>query len=304
MRFVLLLILSAFFLPVFSQREEKVEADYTFVYPSSMSLKDAKQEAQSRARIEAIKKVFPETIEANTGSLSESNIINGNGAKSYSKFVMTGISEVRGEWIYDIEKPVYEEHPSEGDLCSISCHVKGLVRDVSWNKPEFSWQLMRNHKDERNITCEFQNNDELIMTFEAPCDGYLAVFQCDEEGRAFSLIPNETDANGIYKVKGQKKYVFFKEGYKNGDEQIDPDPILMMAVDKIDYNQFYVFFSPNLFHKPVNTSKGECVWIRGHSYDLPAYVDDKNFQKWQLKLLSRDKDLQREKRIVSIRANR
>ncbi|MBR0201621.1 MAG: hypothetical protein IJQ44_04075 [Bacteroidaceae bacterium] len=295
-----LLLGGLFTASVSAQKEKKIEGTYTYVYTSAISLKQAQNEAEEKAKEEAIKNAFPGTIMAQTNTIIESKATNSRRTKEYSKFYSTGVSEYKGEWISDLQAPTFTEPQQDGiGNWFITCNVKGLAREVTWNRPEFQWQLMRNHVEERSAACEFKNGDELFMTFKAPSDGYLVVFLTDELGMAYSLVPNAGDPKGSYPVRGGQRYVFFSDKHNNQDGAMPTDPLLTMALDETDYNQVYVFFSPNPITRPVLT-KGGNVWVHGESVEVPDYLEYAQFQKWQQRLLSRDKSLQREKRMISI----
>ena len=296
-RLWLTLICLSFPFCVSAQKEKVVEAAYTYIYSSDITPKAARLMAYERAQIEAIREAFPGTITAENHSL----VINDSEKGSSSRFYTSGVSEVKGEWLGDTREPEYTDpvFDSAHDLWSITCKVKGRVRETVWAKPAFRWQLMRNHVEDASETDQFVEDDQLYMTFQAPCDGYLAVYLSDERGMAQCLVPNDQDPAGIYRVQGGKRYVFFSDRHPMNDGQMPTEEFTLFPAGEVEYDQFYVFFSPNVFRKAANGER-QNLDINGTDRAMPGEVPYADFQHWQLKLLSKDKELQREKKIISI----
>ena len=141
----------------FAQKERTAEAEVSFTYPSDITLREAKRRAAEEAKAEAILSVFPGTIEAVNNSF---HVTSSEGLYS-NRFQTTGISEFRGIWMRDIEKPTFAGPvcDDDGELCTIRCRVKGKVQEIKWNKPEFEWALMRNHVEEEALASESHEQD-------------------------------------------------------------------------------------------------------------------------------------------------
>ncbi len=289
-----LLPISLFFISMFAySNDEKIsEGEYTYVYSGDVSRKRAEVIALERAREDAIQRAFGSII-SSEGSLEMSDI-GGDTSISFYKF---GSSELLGEIISE-EQPKYIHYPYNNDTrqSSVTCRVKCKVRSANRPRVQFDWHLLRNHIDKRSETTDFANEDALYMTFKAPCDGYLAVYLVDERGMAQCLIPHHDEPEGIYRILHDKEYVFFSEDNDNDDGMIPPHLLTTFTNHiKEEINQIYVFFSPNKFAKStVNSPHQE----RGRF--LPAEIDNDTFQRWQKHLL-RDRELQREKKIISIK---
>lgn len=282
-----------------AQKVKTVEAEISYTYSSDITLREAKRRALEQAKAEAIQSAFPGTIEAVNNSF---HVSSGDGQAS-NRFHSTGISELRGLWLGDAQRPVFSSPvcDDETELCTIRCKVKGKVQEITFNKPEFEWSLMRNHVEGSSITEEFTEGDRLFMTITPPCDGYLAVYIVDGEDYAQCLVPNDQDGSGIYSVKRGKNYVFFSPNHQNQDNQMPTEELVLWANGHEEINTFYVFFSPNTFRLAPPTRKRRSVQLLDGEYELPADVSWDAFQKWQQKLLTHDKELQREKKIIIIR---
>lgn len=280
-----------------AQKEKSVKGTYTYTYSSDVTPKQARVVAEERAKVAAIREAFPGTITAENNSV----IVNDGGSGSSTRFYSSGVSEVKGEWLADTHEPKFTDpsFDSAADLWSVTCTVEGRVRELTWNKPAFQWKLMRNHVEDASETSEFQENDDLFMSFQAPCDGYLCVYISDERGMAQCLVPNDQDPQGFYSVKGGQRYVFFSPNHRPNDGQMATEELYMVPGSDLEYDQFYVFFSPNKFIKAANSER-QTLNINGTERIMPGEVPYADFQRWQLKLQTRDKELQREKKIISI----
>lgn len=297
---LLTIALSSFTSLAFAQKVKTAEAEVSYTYSSDITLRAAKSQAYEQAKAEAILSAFPGTIEATNNSYQ---VTSADGHSS-NRFHSTGISELRGIWIADTQKPVYSGPvcDDDGELCTIRCKVEGKVQEIKWNKPEFEWSLMRNHVEESAKASEFKEQDQLFMTFMPPCDGYVAVYIVNDEDYAQCLVPNDEDGKGIYPVKRGKEYVFFSSNHNNNDNMTPTEELVLYANGHEEINSFYVFFSPNLFRlAPITRGRRKVILSDGQQYDLPADVSWEAFQKWQQKLLTQDQEIQREYKNIIIR---
>ncbi|MBP5771073.1 MAG: hypothetical protein J6W75_06895 [Bacteroidaceae bacterium] len=300
-RFLLVLSLTLFTPWAIAQEVKTAEGFGEVTYHSDMSPKQAKVLAYERAKIDAIQSVFPGTIVAESHSVT----LNSSAGNSSSSFNMTGLSEVKGEWMGDSKDPQYSDpaYDNTTDMWRITCKVKGKVREVKWATPDFKWKLMRNHVEDASEAESFFVDDQLFMTFQAPCDGFLAVYICDERGAAQCIVPNDQDPRGIYPVKGGQQYVFFSDNPKHNNGEVGLEKtqeLVLWTNSRIEYDQVYVFFSPNKFRKATNGDRATITDGSGVERTLVGEVPYADFQKWQIKLMSKDTELQRSKRIISI----
>ncbi len=289
--------------PVLGRAQEgmMVTAEYRYLFGSDIPRSLARETAYERAKLEAIQKAFPGTITAVSGSL----IINSDGEGSSTSFYSISESELKGEYLGDVLEPKYEFLPydEEHDMDGVVCRVTGMVREIAWSKPQFEWQLMRNHVAERDATTDFVEGDDLYLSFTAPCNGYLAVYCVDGTAAvAQCLIPSEEQPEGIYKVKGGRRYVFFSPEHDNQDNMLPPlhDGISLYCDAAMERMQFYVLFSPNKFTRATAVTPIDKQKVGGSFFNLPPELPYKTFQKWLLGLRTRDKQLQCEKKIIQV----
>lgn len=86
----------------FCQKVKTVEGEYTYHVPENVSLAEAKRYALKQAQLNAIANEFGTVVERTNLTRVE------NSSKaSETRFVSLGSSDVKGEWIGFIGKPVY-----------------------------------------------------------------------------------------------------------------------------------------------------------------------------------------------------
>ncbi|MBP5771081.1 MAG: hypothetical protein J6W75_06935 [Bacteroidaceae bacterium] len=299
--FLFVFILSCFSFTFCAQAQEvkTVEGEYIFHYGSDVSRRDARNYAFEQAKLNAIQNAFPGTITAESNTLTIANGTEG----SFSKFMQTSESEVKGEWLGEVGEPEYTSlsYDEEHDLDGIKCRVKGKVRELTWTKPQFTWTLMRNHIEAASATAEFVSGDDIYMDFTAPCNGFLVVCCMDgASGEVNCMVPHPDEPGGVYEVKGGKRYVFFSERHDNQDHMLPTQELQPIAESPMDYMQFFVIFSPQRFTRPAATSGG-FVEIDGHKYQQVPIISADVFNKWLLKQRIRDTQLQCEKKLISLR---
>ena len=85
----LYIAISFLFLSVtaFAQRTEKVETEYIYHAPENISLEEAKQTALERAKIEALKTAFGESVDRITNTLIENEGTNHHHCENQSEHI-------------------------------------------------------------------------------------------------------------------------------------------------------------------------------------------------------------------------
>lgn len=298
---IVFLLLAIFSLPVCAQKEQTRWGEYTYVYEDYISEKQAKQIALERAREQAINDAFG-TVTSTDGSVSVSTI----SGVAQLKYFKVSDSELLGEWRGDVGAPEYKFHErDETGRRSVSCRVKVRIRERNRAKVQFDWHLWRTHEREQAEARDgvFRHEDKIFMTFRSPIDGYMVVYLVDEMHNANLLIPHTEQPEGCYRIEQDQDYVFFKSKHDNNDTMIPPNELIVFTEGMEEYNQVYVFFSPNKFARGNWYSKGanaDIVDERGRPRELLPQMSENDFRKWMHDLRT-DKDMQMEKKIIVIR---
>lgn len=262
-----------FALGVNAQKIAKVSACYTFYAPENMTIESAKQTALNRAQIQAIAEEFGTIV-----SQTNSTIIRNSQNTSSVDFQSIGMSDVRGEWIETIGEPKYDIS-YENNVLVITVKTVGKIRELIGAKTDISVKILRNGTEDRFESTEFQNGDDLFVSFQSPVNGYLAVYLIDNTDMAYCLLPYRRQTEGIYNVEANKRYVFFSKDNAPLEEKKFVDEYVMTA-NSDEVNQIMLIFSPNHFTK-VNDSESSSSVPRSCSLkDLNVWVaNNRKFDK-------------------------
>ncbi len=276
MKNFLFLVLAAIFCAssANAQKTIKVDKKYTYYAPANVTLEQAKQTAIERAKTEAIADEFGTLFQ----QIGVTNIKNMNG-KSDVSFHSLGSSDVRGEWVRTIEKPIFHVDYAEEQLI-VTVEIKGEIRELEYLKPQFISKLLRNGTKDHFEAEEFKEGDYLYFAFTSPMKGYLSLFVKDDSIRC--LLPYVGEENGTLKIKANKRHLFFTE---YGEK------LQMFCPGATEVNAVYVLFSPNPIVRPLseNLDNG----------GMSVFTDEE-YNKWLAKVRSHDKDLQMEIKYITI----
>lgn len=279
-----LLILPLIFVSLVSSAQRTLTASGTYTHYAPMNVTPSQAEftAIERAKIDIIEKTFGRII----GVKNYTEVLN-QGEHSTVKFLSLGESEVNGEWIETIGRPSIE-HSFSDNLQVITVSISGRIREVSVSQADFDTKILRNSIFDRFESSEFKDGDDLFISFQAPTDGYVAIYLYDLSG-VNRLLPMKYTGHPAYYVSADTKYVFFADGVSRYDDiasrsqaSIHSDYGLTCEGES-EVNRIYVIFSPNKF-TTANDDIPEDVTV-------PANLDFDVFQKWLGRCRRRDKEM-------------
>ena len=284
------LLLALLYLPVLAQKVKTVEGEYVYHAPDNVSPAEAKRYALKQAQFNAMANEFGTIV-------SQTNLtrLEKNGEQSKTNFISLGSSDVKGEWIQDLEKPEYDISYEDGMLV-VECKVKGKARELVSAQADFLAKVLRNGTEDRYESEKFKNGDELFMSFQTPVKGYLAIYLVDDDDRVQCLLPYRDCQDGIYRVEANQRYVLFSI---KANPQDHADEYVMEAEHDMEYNQLYVIFSPNQFVKAVDTTSNRMVKSKKIS-GFPRELSFEDFHKWLDRCRRQDKDMTLKKIILTI----
>ncbi len=282
-RLYFILLLSLIVLKASAQRTETVEAEYIYYAPENITPGQAKQIAVERAQIKAIADEFGTTVT----QTNLTNVSNNNGESSID-FQSIGMSEVKGEWIETIDEPEFEISFDQGMLV-VKVHVKGKAREIISANIDCEAKLLRNGKEDKFESSEFKDGDQFFLSFRTPSKGYIAVYQLDNAGQAYCLLPYPNQEDAQYEVKANTRHLLFD--WKSGNEFTEE--YYMTCSEDMEYNQFYIIFSPNQFTKALDDRTSELI---------PRELSAEEFQEWLAKNRRRDKEMQLIKKTIKIQS--
>lgn len=259
----------------------EVCTEYTYYAPPNITEEEAKYNALKRARLQAIEEHFGSIVNQNN-----STTVIAEGGKSDVSFISHSSSEVSGEWIETIGKPVYNIW-YDGSLI-VKVKVKGLIRSISKNDTDLDVKILCNGTSEKFERTSFRDGDDIFLQFLSPVDGYIAVYLSDLQN-VYCLLPYPDDIGHAMFVKGGEKRILFSYDHRNGQEAVKQ---YHMTCDKeFDTNVLYIFFSKNPFDKAIDYSENQF---------LPRILSSDDFYKWMSKCKRKDKFFQVKEFNISI----
>lgn len=257
-----------------AQKKKNVQgtATYTVSESDNITIPEAKKECINRARAEAIKEAFGETITSNVNMVDAQ--LNG---KDLSDFVEETTLMSRAEWLGDTKEPQVDVDYVD-DRLVITATVWGEAREINQAKIDFSWKVLKNGTDGKVETDAFNNKDRIYIKFRTPAAGFLAIYLLDSTNKEAScLLPYKTNFSGQQRVLPGREYTFF-------DKTTDQKAIGYNLTTKapLELDQIVLIFSPNPFTK-CNETTGD----RRHPNSLAI----SDFYKWLHKISKQDKDM-------------
>ena len=282
MKHIAIVILFLLTLPVFAQKTETVEGEYTYCAPPSMSLAEAKKQALSLAQNKAIADEFGTNIsQYNTLAMTETSV------SSSHVFSSLGGSEVKGEWIETIGEPEFEiSH--ENESLWVKCKVKGRAREIVTAKLDLEAHVLRNGTQDKFEGHELKARDDLYFSFTAPVSGYLAIYLLDDEQMAWRILPYPDQQDGAYTIEANKRYVFWDpKSAKPEERDFLEDGLTVTCSGEEEANVIYFIFSPHKF-----TRAGDKRGLKDASQlILPPQLPFDKFNKWLVDNRKKDVDM-------------
>lgn len=267
-------------------KTKKVSCDYIYHVPENMSSDEAKDIALTRAKAQAIADEFGILV-TQTSTVT----IDTQDDYSHTDFLSIGGSELKGEWIEDIEQPKFE-FITDGENLAIKVRVHGNIREIEGSKVPFSVKILKNGTTDADETDRFISGDDLFLSFNSPLAGYLAVYLIDADNNAFCLIPYQAQSEGIFKAKANKRYLFFNPEYAEEVSHDIVDELILDTSREQERNRILTIFSPNKFYKGADEKIAA---------DCPRSMPYSDFQKWLSGVKKKDKDLTVSEKAILIK---
>lgn len=289
MRRLLLFCMILSCVSLFAQKVKTVSAEYTYYAPESMSVEEAKRTALDRAKIQAIADEFGTIVrQSNTSVISSVN------GETEEQFFSYGGSDVKGEWIETTGEPKYDISYKDKTLIVI-CSVKGKAREIVSAGIDFIAKPLRNGTDLRFEGYDFKDGDDLYLYFQAPIDGYLAVYLLDEVSKiVYSILPYRKQTHLMsFPIKANKEYIFFSKLLADNKGHNYVDEYTLVCESEKEFNIIYVLFSPIEIAKKIG--------FKSHSLENPDYISYSDFKVWLSETLSKDKRLKIHELSISLK---
>lgn len=281
-RFKFLLLLSFFSITsLFAQKIVTVEGEYMYLVPETVSLKEAKETALSRAQEQAMADEFGTVISRRSLYVSDSK---------EDDFYIEGDATVKGEWIETIGTPVYE-CGFHNDELYVRCTVKGKARELKVAKVELEIDILRNGFAPEMCSTDFKSGDKIFLKFKSPVDGYVAVYLHDNANdEVMSLLPYKRDRIPALKINADENYMFFSKRHNSYGLYVQE--YTLGCESEHDANTLYVVFSTQEFSKPLLSVEDAKSALN--------HLNIEKFNSWIAKSQTYDSNMQVEKYVISI----
>ncbi len=270
-------------LNVAAQKEATVYGSYTYTIGDNdnITIKAAKHKCIELAKAAAIKAEFGEIV---TTDVIDSHVET-NGEAESSMFWENTVAMAKGEWLADT-KPTAMDIKYENGKLLITAEVWGKVREIIQSQTQLKWEVYKDGKEKKEETSDFKSGERFYVNFQAPADGYLAIYLIADENETSCLLPYRKAAVGRVTIKEGKEYEFF-------DKNIDPRAVHYTLNPKhgLEYYQLVVIYSPNPFTK--------CIDKVGDARH-PNSLSTREFQKWLLKCQRTDRDMVVQKKWIKV----
>lgn len=265
-----------------------ISGEYTFHSDDTQSRAECRRLALDGARTEALAREFGTFVSQTV--LMQQQQQNGN-ADNY--FATLSATEVKGEWLGDVDEPEYTYSVDGEGLLIVTCRVRGRARALSNKAVDFEALALRNGSDRRNSDTDFRDGDDMRLYFLAPVDGYVAVYLIGADRQAYSLLPYMDDEDGRMPVKHGREYVFFDASRKyDGAGTVDE---LYLNTDRPqELNQLYVVFSPKPFNRALVKA--------GDTQAIPPSLAFEDFSRWLTRVRRNDPEMGL--RIINLRISK
>ena len=232
MRYLLLILLLTLSTASLSAKDKLVrcEGTYSYTFPSSMSLDEAKHHALDNAITQAIADELGTTIRAESYAELSTD---------HERFDQFSRLIVKGQWVKDIHEPVFSEPVFENNMFSIQVTVDFHARKIESAPVAFTAYALRNGTEDKFRATEFYGSDDekLYVSFQSPREGYVAIYLEDTENVLCALPYIGMDREPFHAEK-DKRYVFFNVANNTYHMSCGAEP---------EINFIHIVFSPRPF---------------------------------------------------------
>ncbi|MFZ4546138.1 MAG: hypothetical protein ACOYN4_01815 [Bacteroidales bacterium] len=289
--FTLLLLTAKAQDPIYKAKTVHVKGSSLVLVENNITREQAKQKAVELAMINAIENAFG-TFVGQTG-----NTVVADGKITYN---INGITQVKGEWIRTSDGPKFKDEirnisGSKETETWISCTIEGDAREIrSLANLDVKTLKCPQIKCE---TVDFLSSEMLCLYFKSPVDGFLSVYNEEENGITRQLFPYLSHGSqSNVRVKGDEDYILFSTEKHLNKFNVVVDPIELVTDRSTEFNTLYVVFSPDDYDKE---SLSDSV-LQADKTILPKSLPTKKFQKWLSDLQATNSKFQVKRIKISI----
>lgn len=272
MKYCLSIILLVMVWSLSGQGTKRVKGEYKMRIDPSISENQAKRDAVQQAKVNALENEFGSRV----GMMNRLMMENAGGQTNTS-FSSISNSLVKGIWLKDLSEPQFEFY-YEGDDRWLSAKVEGRARGIDNSGLKLEVKPVK-CPDVNCFSQEYKQNDQMMLYFRSPENGYLSVY-VDDKSKAYLLLPYKSMDGGSVPVEADKEYVFFKttEEYNYFSNQLtDIDEITLYTPYDYEVDLLYVLFSKEPFSRPIMNDNGP---------EVPKTISSTKFNDWLAEIMS------------------
>jgi hypothetical protein len=286
----------------FTQKVKVAIVTETMRVESNISLDACKKKLLESARINAVIQAFGEVI-MQGNSMYVRNVQDGTEAKSQTVFNQISDTYVNGEWLEDVDEPVFKKIVKNNEDW-LEIKLKCKVRELPKNKIDFEVKTLSCPE----IKCKtdmFNDGQDFFVSFKSPVDGYLSIYlEVPNEQMSYRIFPyKKQNAATCVKVNGDEEYILFSDKLNKfsfiSNSLIDNLMLSLADGKSAEQNALVVIFSPSeILDKPILEDKSENS--NENQLQIPMSISIKEFEEWVLRTKRKDENISTLKTFISI----
>lgn len=255
-------------------------------------------EAYRLAVNNAIEKTFGSSVSSNYERLVDTEV-QGHSVVSHTDLRNNYTNTFpNGEWIRTIHKECREIKDGNGNYW-MSCEVRGYASKIETAKVRFMAKTLDGIDIKRDESIDFINGEMGYLYFKSALPGFVVIFY-DDMKNVQRCVPYNNMAELELEIQANKEYLFFSR--QHADYLLDKalvNEIEFFTEQPLEYNQFYVLFSPEPFSAYFLNAPEE---LQGGYRSFKSMEKD-SFHRWLQNNRIRNKKLEVQVIGVSIKKN-
>lgn len=201
-----------------------------------------------------------------------------------------------GIWVEDKAITCKEEKDEQGNIW-LSCKVSGYARKIESARVRFVACTLDGTDPNINRTETFVQKEKGYLYFKSPENGYLVIFH-DDMKLVQRCLPYTAFSDNFMRIEANREYIFFSEKHADYlEDKLKTDGILFTAEMPLEYNRFYILFSP----EPLSGYLLDPSKKLEDGSRLFKSMERKDFFDWLQENRIRNKDLQVQIIAVTVR---
>lgn len=265
-----------------------VNGEAEYLIRDNRLMKQYEYEVLQLAINNALYNAFGSSVVSNYERLSNTQM-EGRSLLNNSEIRSSYISSYpNGVWRGNKEEPKYSTYKDKKGNWWIKCTVNGYAEEMFSKPVEFTARTLDGTDIVKDETINFISGESGYLYFRSATNGYLTIFY-DDFKNVQRCIPYNRSPESLILIKANKDYLFFspeKADYISNANLIDE--IEFITDKQIEYNQFYIVFSPTQISLPVLEDETETT----NNYSTFKTLERDKFHKWLQNSRLRNKELQ------------